>query len=226
MSSIGCALEYDIEICGIWNDGRHADILGMSATKEGDASRTGRLQADVAGGGCEHTLDCFRQAALGNIDALFHRIDRQALERAVLALAGARSVLVVGTHPARSVATHLHHVAAMRFGNWRLVEWRGAGPERVWSTLAAQDVVIAIATEPHATEEFEFARLARSMGARVVGISDGPESPLAECVDDLLLFPLRSPGERHSDVGATALVEVLVAMVAARGEGLEAARES
>ena len=198
----------------------------MSATRDGGDSRTGRRRADAAGAGYERALDRFRQAALGDIDALFHRIDRQALERAVLALAGAHSVLVVGTHPARSVATHLHRVAATRFGNWHLVEWRGAGSERVWSTLAAQDVVIAIATEPCGNEEIEFARLARSAGARVVGIGDGLDSLLADCVDDLLLFPARSTTERRSDVGTTALVELLVAMVAARGEALEAARES
>ena len=210
----------------LWRDGQHADIRQMSAINDGDESRTGRPQSDGAGGEREHTLDSFRQAALGNIDALFHRIDRDALERAVLALARARSVLVVGTDPAHSVATHLHHVAAMRFANWRLVERHGAGPERVSSTLAAQDVVIAIATSPCANETLEFARFARGMGARVVGIGDGLDSPLADCVDDVLLLPARSATGRHSNVGATALVEVLVAMVAARSEGLDRARES
>jgi len=198
----------------------------MSATREGDESRTGRPQADDAGGGGEPALDRFRQAALDSIDSLFHRIDRRALERAVLALAGARRVLVVGTHPVPSVATHLHRVAATRFGNWHLVEWHGAGPAGAWSALAERDVVVAIATGPCGNETLDHARFTRSAGARVVGIADGPDSPLADCADDFLLLPARSATGRHSDAGATALVEMLVAMVAARSEGLGAAREA
>ena len=197
----------------------------MSAANEGSDARFGEPWAIVADGGPGLSLDSFRQAALGNIHTLFRRIDRNALERAVHALASARSVLVVGMHSTHTFATHLHHVAALRFENWHLVEWHSAGPSRIWGALADRDVVVGIAAEPYENEDFEIARYARSLGARVIAISDRADSPLADCADDILLFPAESPGAGRSYVGVAALVEVLVGMVAACGNGLDAGPE-
>ena len=197
----------------------------MSTANEGSDAKFGEPWAVVADGGPGPSLDSFQQAALGNINTLFHRIDRNALERAVYALAGARSVLVVGMHSTHAFATHLHHVAALRFENWHLVEWHSAGPSRIWGALVKQDVVVGIAAEPYENEDFEIARYARSLGARVIGISDGADSPLADCADDILLFPARSPGACQSYVGVATLVEVLVGMVAACDNGRDGGQE-
>ena len=83
------------------------------------------------------------------------------------------------------------------------------------SPLTREDVVIAIAVEPDTFDAIELARYARDTGAREIGIADRSASPLADCADDVLLFPVRSPSV-YPLVGATALVEVLVGMVAAR----------
>ena len=190
----------------------------------GSATDAGRPRADVGGSGLDHALERFQQAALGDINSLFDQIDRDTLEGAVQALADARSVLVVGMHAAHPFASHLHHVASRRFRNWHLVEWHGGGLSGVGGTLTDEDVVIGIATEPHATDIVALARYARGAGARVVGITDAPLSPLADCANDVLLFPIRRPGVLRSPVAATAFIELLVGMVAARSGALDAAR--
>ena len=192
----------------------------------GSAAVAGQPRADVGDTGLDHALERFQQTALGDINSLFDQIDRDTLEGAVQALADARNVLVVGMHSAHSFASHLHHVASKRFRNWHLVEWRGSGPTRIGATLTDEDMVIGIATEPHATDIVEVARYARGAGARVVGIIDGPLSPLADCANDVLLFPIRRPSVLRSYVAATAFTEVLVGMVAARSGALDAARQA
>ena len=85
-----------------------------------------------------------------------------------------------------------------------------------WRTLGSADVTICIAIDPCAADTIRVARRAREAGARVVGITDRRTSPLAACSDDILLFPVESPGMFPSYVGAAALVEVLAGMILAR----------
>ena len=195
----------------------------MSGTDKGlagFAAATGEPGRDAGSSGLDNSLDAFRQATLDDLDTLFDRIDRDALERAVLALAAARRVLVVGTHSAHLLASYLHHVAALRFRNWHLGGPREGASACNASTLTRADVVVGIALASDAADTVEVARHARSVGARVVGITDRRTSPLAAYANDVLLLPAPIPSVLRSSVGATALTEMLVGMVAARSAGL------
>ena len=55
----------------------------MSEASEDAAANAGPPRANVDGGGLEISLDRFQQAVLGNLNTLFDRIDREALEQAV-----------------------------------------------------------------------------------------------------------------------------------------------
>ena len=197
---------------------------------EGFAADFGQPGQDIRSTGLDNALDGFRRAALDALDTLFDRIDRDALERAVLALAEARSVLVLGTYSTRLLASYLHHVASLRFRNWHMAYAREGARSSVAETLTDADVVVAIAFAPDAADTVEVARHARSVGARVIGITDGRTSPLVACANDVLLLPVPIPSVLWSGVGATALAEMLVGMVATRNAGttgaLIAERES
>ena len=166
----------------------------------------------------DHALNAFQQAAVGNINTLFDHIDRAALERAVQALTEARTVLVIGMLASESSANYLHHMAAMGFHNWHLLATDSAEFSRLLEALAPEDAVVCIAVEPCAADSIRVARRAREAGARVIGITDRRTSPLAACSDDILLVSVHSPSIFPSRVSATALVEVLVGMIAARNE--------
>lgn len=168
--------------------------------------------------GFDHTLDAFQRSALHNLHALFDQIERDVLERSVRALTRARQVLVVGMHESHAVANYLHHVAAMGLRNWHLVTRLNGGFTHLMEPLTNADVVVGIAVEPCAVDTIKVARLARDSGARVVGITDRRTSTLAAHSDDVLLVPFHSPSHFRSYVAATALVEVLVGMVAEDGE--------
>ena len=166
----------------------------------------------------DHDLNAFQQAALTNIHTLFDHIDRAALERAVQALADARTVLVIGLFTSESSANYLHHVAATGFHNWHLLVPNSAEYFQLLGALAPGDVVVCIAVEPCASESIKVARHAREAGVRVIGVTDRRTSPLAASADDILLISVHSPNIFPSHVGATALVELLVGMIAARDE--------
>ena len=161
-------------------------------------------------------VDAFQQAVVNNINTLFDRIDRTALERAVQALTDARTVLVVGMYESHLCANRLHYVAAARFRNWHLLIPNTGDYSRLLGDLAPADVVVCIAVEPYAANSIRIAERAREARARVIGITDRRTSPLAACSDDVLLISVDGLGDIPSHVGATALVELLVGMVAAR----------
>ena len=184
----------------------------------GYSLESGRVHVIARENKFDHDLNAFQQAAVTNINTLFDHIDRVALERAVEAMTNARTVLVVGVFASESFANYLHHVAAMGFSNWhQLVPNRGDF-SRLLEGLAPGDVVVCIAVEPCAADSIRVAQRAQEAGARVIGITDRRTSPLAACSDDILLISVHSPSLFPSRVGATALVEVLLGMVAARSE--------
>ena len=198
----------------------------------GFSSEAGALPGIAAETPLDHAIEGFHQAALSNIETLFDHVDRDALDRAVAALAGARSVVAFGTHASHALAAYLHHLAAAGFRNWHLPDRHAGGLSHLLEALTPEDAVVAIAVEPAAADTVAVARHARAAGARVVGIADRRTSPLAAWCDDLLLFPVRSPSFFPSHVAAAALVEMLAGMVLAQGgraaagnvEGLERRR--
>ena len=187
----------------------------INVQSAGYSLETGQVHAVAHESDFDHVLDSFHQAARSNVNALFDHVDRAALERAVQALASARNVLVAGMHSSHSFANYLHYVAARGFRNWHLLSRHNGELSYLLEDLTDADVAICIAIEPCAADTIRVARRAGEAGARVVGITDSRTSPLAACADDILLIPVEGPGFFRSYVGATALVEVLVGMVAA-----------
>ena len=165
----------------------------------------------------DRALNAFHRAAVNNINTLFDHIDRAALERAVQALADARTVLVVGTHASHSFAHYLHSIAALGLRNWHLLVRHSGEFSHLMDDVGSADVVVCISLAPYSSDTVRIALRARGAGARVVGLTDRRTSPLAACSDDILLFPVESPSRFPSYVGATAMIEALVGMVVQRG---------
>ena len=93
----------------------------------------------------------------------------------------------------QSLAGYLHDVVATRFRNWRLPIWRDSELSRVAGALTPADVVVGIEVQPYAIDTIALAWCARDVGTRVIAITDRPQSPLADCANDVLLVPAGSP---------------------------------
>ena len=191
-----------------------ASINNASAARP---HRAGQLQTAVGESDIGYTLNIFQQVTLLNINTLFDDIDTDALDRAARALTTARSVLVAGTQESHSLANYFHCVAAMGFRNWHLVTRHNGEYTHLFESLTGADVVVGISFEPWAADTIRVARHARDRGARVIGITDRRTSPLASCSNDVLLVPIQSPSFFQSYVATTALIEILLGLVVARG---------
>ena len=191
-----------------------ASINGHAADR---SRKAGQLQTAIGETDLDHTLDAFQQSAVLNVNALFEQLDRETLDRAVRALAGARQVLVAGTLESQSAANYLQGVASQGFRNWRLATRHNGELNCLTEPLSRSDVVVGIAFKPWADDTIQVARHARSNGCRVIGITDLRTSPLAAISHDILIVPIQSPSFFLSYVATTALIEVLAGMVVAHG---------
>ena len=140
-----------------------------------------------------YILKGLQQAALYDLIDMFNCIDREALDRAVQALMCARFVIVVGEYAAYSVALYLHVLACMGFRNWHIVDKYNAIAVQLLPDLTPADVVVGIETNPYGTYTTRVAQLARRVGARVIGITDWAEAPVAAYANDVLLVSPRKP---------------------------------
>jgi len=77
--------------------------------------------------------------------------------------------------------------------------------------------VCAIGLAPYSRQTVDAARRAAAAGLEVIALTDSDLSPLARAASARLLFEAASTSFFHSLVGAHALVERVMAEVAARG---------
>ena len=179
----------------------------------------GESPAKLEGEPLDSALWHFQQTAMSKVIVTFARLDRAALEQVVQALRDARHVLVVGTYATFPVAGYMSSLGLRNFRNWHLVEQFRTESERFLVDLAADDVVVGIESNPRGSYTLKVAQYARRAGARVIGITDWPEAPLATCANDVLLVSNPKFRVIESQVATLALVEALVTLVAARSDG-------
>ena len=167
----------------------------------------------------EIALDLYGQAAYSNLIGLISRIDRAALERAIQALIDARRVYVVGTLESHSDAMYMYRVASRQLYNWRLVAHHHLSLRHLRIDCTPADVVVGIERNPYGDHVFPAVRHAHLIGARVIGITDWRKSPVAYYANELLHVSVQSPSNMVCNVATTAIVDMLVGMVARLSDG-------
>lgn len=139
-----------------------------------------------------------------------------AIDCAAKLLLAARKVTVAGLLSSFAFAHYLHYTARMMFDSWRLGGAGRSGLADEIADLGAQDALIAIALHPYARETVEAAKIAKAQGAKLVAITDHRTAPIAAMADQLLLVPTDGPQFFPSHVALTAIIEELVAVLAAK----------
>jgi len=118
-----------------------------------------------------------------NIRTTLDELDMDSFEDVVSRILSAKNIYVMGVRSAAPLAQFLSYYLNYIFENVRLA---GAGPNDVFeeiSRIQETDVLIGISFPRYSTRTLEAMRFARSHGAQVVGITDGPRSPLHEAAD-------------------------------------------
>ncbi len=156
------------------------------------------------------------EAAVSNIQDLINSMDGAVLAQIADRLVSAKQVHLIGAMSSRAFVEYMSYMADMAFTNWRVVDQRGTGIATDLSAIDATDVVLAVSKYPYARSTIEGARIARSKGAFVVGITDSIEAPILQYADQGLLVSTESPQFFTSHVATLVLLESLIAMVLRR----------
>ena len=196
------ALREDLRAGGPW---RAADFT----------SRARRLQATARGP--TRPLADLERVQEGDIASLarlnkpahFARIATQLLEAPTTAFLGFRSC--------HSVALHAHYLYTMLTGRGVLLTDSYGTLHETVASLPDGALVFAIGLAPYSRQTVEAVQRASTAAMDIVAVTDSELSPLARAASSRLLFEAASTSFFHSLVGAHALVERVMAEVAARG---------
>ncbi len=125
-------------------------------------------------------LQTVLKADMQNIRSTIEEIDTNKFDQVVDRIVDARSLYVMGVRSAAPLAQFLGYYLHFVFDN---VHVASAGVIDVFeqiSRIGEKDVLIGISFPRYSTRTLDAMRYALSRGAQVIGITDGPMSPLVE----------------------------------------------
>ena len=156
------------------------------------------------------------ETEFSNLEATRLRLDPKTVARAVELIVNARTVYVVGMRSAYSLAWLLHFsLMLIRARSHLLTLGVGDVPERL-EGIDSRDVVVGISFERYASATINLFRACLEQGARGIALTDKPTSPLADGADVVLEAQNRLSSFIDSYVAPTAIIDVLVTLVAAK----------
>ncbi len=151
-------------------------------------------------------------AAGSHLAALGHPSTGEAIQTATKMLREARQVWVMGF----GLSAHLAAILTLglqpyRDGIVNVVQYGGTevAAGRLMSA-GDGDLVVAISFPRYSKDVTDLARIARSMGAKLIALTDSPAAPLAQVCDHLLLAPAQHPILSSSCLPGLAMIEALL----------------
>ena len=121
-----------------------------------------------------------------NLRATMEQMDEDVFEDVVNRLLSARAIYVMGLRSAAPLAQFMGYYLNYIFDNVHLVSSGATDVFEEISKLKENDVLVGISFPRYSTRTLEAMRFAKSCGAQVVAITDGPMSPLADMADATL----------------------------------------
>ena len=126
-------------------------------------------------------------ADMQNIRTTTEEIDTAAFDEVVDKIIGARNIYVMGLRSAAPIAQFLAYYLNFIFDNVRVVSEASGDVFEQISRINESDLLFGISFPRYSRRTLEAMSFARSRGAQVIGITDGPMSPLVEAADECLI---------------------------------------
>ena len=143
-------------------------------------------------------------------------IDKEAFNKAVDAIIGARNIYIMGMRSSASLAVFMNFYLSLIFGNVKLVN--STSRSEIFEQLfriGSEDVIIGISFPRYSKRIIQGMELAKQQKAVTIAITDSKDSPLAEFADHTLL----ARSEMASFVDSlVAPLSVINAMIVAIGK--------
>lgn len=125
----------------------------------------------------------------------------------------ARSVHVAGFRASFPIACSLVYGYRFFRNTVHLIDGQSGGLEMQLRLIEGKDAVVVISFSPYSRESMLIVEAARTVGARIIALTDSKASPLALAADVSVLFSVKSPSFFPSVTAAVAVTEALLELL-------------
>ena len=146
-------------------------------------------------------------------------VDRSEFQAAVDAILDARQVYIVGVRSVAPLANFLGYYLNYMFQNVRIVT--ASGTSEMFEQIVGvgkEDVVIAFSFPRYSAATLKAAQYCQTTGAKVIGITDNRESPLAKSSDHVICAKSDMMSLVDTLVAPLSVVNALIVALASRRE--------
>ena len=174
-----------------------------------------RMEITSSRMGNTHVLDAVLTSDAEKIKYTLDHIDRDAFDRAVTALLEARTIYIVGMRSGAALADFLSYYLGYMFQNVHLIRTTsGSEIFEQMMRMEKDDVLLAVSFPRYSTRMINAVEYARRTGARVISVTDGNHSPIAQNVYAVLTARSDMASFIDSLVAPLSIINALLAAVA------------
>ncbi|MDR2332808.1 MAG: MurR/RpiR family transcriptional regulator [Burkholderiaceae bacterium] len=151
-----------------------------------------------------------------NVAATLEMLEPAACEAAVHEILGAQRIYVVGFGSSGWLCGLLHRCLEAHCDNVHLLASVAGSSHgaRLLPRMKPTDLVIAVCFPRYITDTILLTQRARERGVRVLALTDGPQSPVAQLADCCLYAQTENYYAANSEAAILALIEALASAVA------------
>jgi len=180
-------------------------------------SKASALQAAPAGASTGALGHEIAEAQARDVQSVQALNTADAIDAAIDAIRAARRVGFLGVRASFGVAFQFRYAYNLIGRNAVLFDGLAGTVQDQVDVLERGDCLIAISQSPYSAPTVEAVQSAAARGIAIVALTDSALSPLARAATHALLFRAESVSYFHSMIGPLALVELLLARIAAKG---------
>ena len=161
--------------------------------------------------------DVLEKVLMSDVDKIRRTLDgisHDAFESAVSAIVNAKNIYIIGVRSSYTLAGFLNYNLRMIFDNVHLIETTSGGElfEQILN-IREQDVIIAISFPRYSKRVINAVTYAKRAGAKVISLTDSPDSPIATDADHVLVAQSDMASFVDSLVAPMSIINALVVAV-------------
>ena len=172
----------------------------------------------------ENVLSTVLKEDMLNIRNTVESLDEKSFEEAIRLIGNAQRVYILGLRSAAPLAEFAGYYLHYIFDDVRVVATASTDVFEAISRIRPQDVLIGISFPRYSSRTIEAMSYARSRGAQVVGLTDGPMSPLHEVSDVCLSARTDMASFVDSMAAPISLINALIVALGLKNKELLASR--
>ena len=169
--------------------------------------------------GSEHEFDDeLLRTHISNVQSPTVSNAPEEISQAVRRIRKARRVFFLGTRSCFAISYHFAYAYSMIADNGILVHGLGGTYPDQLDSAGPEDLLVCLTQNPYGRQALEAAQMSSQAGVSVLALTDSSIAPIQAYATQALLFEAGTPSYFHSMVGSLALVERLLAKLAASGD--------